>query len=157
MLWRILWKAEALFLAVLVGCSTAQPVIRVDAGAEGETLLYIPRAATVEPVEVSPEEVTAAIRRLAREVRLTGSPRETVERLFQLDALYGDYLYLHLASEARVLRIQHQLEGHRRGVCVESGHGAVDGAKDTAAGPSHHAPASNLCARSQQGGIERVG
>jgi hypothetical protein len=31
---------------------------------------------------------------LAREVRLSGSPRETVERLFQLDALYGEYLYL---------------------------------------------------------------
>ncbi|MFL5345833.1 MAG: hypothetical protein ACJ8AT_13665, partial [Hyalangium sp.] len=94
MLWRILWKAEALFLAVLVGCSTAQPVIRVDSGAEGETLIYISRAATAEPVEVAPEQVTEAIRRLAREVRLTGSPRQTVERLFQLDALYGDYLYL---------------------------------------------------------------
>jgi hypothetical protein len=66
----------------------------VDSGTEGETLIYIPRAATVEPVEVTPEQVTEAIRRLAREVRLTGSPRETVERLFQLDALYGDYLYL---------------------------------------------------------------
>jgi hypothetical protein len=48
----------------------------------------------VEPVEVAPEQVTEAIRKLAREVRLTGSPRQTVERLFQLDALYGDYLYL---------------------------------------------------------------
>ncbi|MFL5350385.1 MAG: AHH domain-containing protein [Hyalangium sp.] len=45
-------------------------------------------------MEVTPEQVTEAIRRLAREVRLTGSPRQTVERLFQLDALYGDYLYL---------------------------------------------------------------
>jgi hypothetical protein len=48
----------------------------------------------VEPVEVPPAEVRKAIQRLAREVRLTGSPRETVERLFQLDALYGNYLYL---------------------------------------------------------------
>jgi hypothetical protein len=94
MLWRILWKAEALLLAVLVGCSAAQSGIRVDTGAEGETLIYIPRAAPVEPVEVAPEQVTEAIRKLAREVRLTGSPRQTVERLFQLDALYGDYLYL---------------------------------------------------------------
>jgi hypothetical protein len=94
MLWRILWKAEALLLAVLVGCSATQSGIRVGTGAEGETLLYIPRAATVEPVEVAPEQVTAAIRKLAREVRLTGSPRQTVERLFQLDALYGDYLLL---------------------------------------------------------------
>ncbi len=94
MLWRILWQAEALFLAVLVGCTTTQPGIRVDSGAEGETLIYIPRTATAEPVEMTPEQVTEAIRRLAREVRLTGSPRETVERLFQLGALHGDYLYL---------------------------------------------------------------
>ncbi|WP_407742440.1 AHH domain-containing protein [Hyalangium sp.] len=66
----------------------------MDSGAEGETLIYFPRAATTEPVEVPPEQVTEAIRRLAREVRLTGSPRQTVEQLFQLDALYGDYLYL---------------------------------------------------------------
>jgi hypothetical protein len=45
-------------------------------------------------VELEPEEVTATLRRLARQVRLSGTPRETVERLFQLDALYGDYLYL---------------------------------------------------------------
>ncbi|MDC0707121.1 AHH domain-containing protein [Stigmatella sp. ncwal1] len=94
MLWRILWKVEALILAVLVGCTTTQQGIRMDSGAEGETLLYISRVATTKPVEVTPEQVTEAIRRLAREVRLTGSPRETVERLFQLDALYGDYLYL---------------------------------------------------------------
>ena len=94
MLWRILWKAEALLLAVLVGCSATQPVIRVDTGSEGEALIDIPRAATVEPVELAPEQVTEAIRKLAREVRLTGSPRQTVERLFQIDALYGDYLLL---------------------------------------------------------------
>jgi A nuclease family of the HNH/ENDO VII superfamily with conserved AHH len=92
--WRMLWKAEALILAVLVGCSGAPRVVRVEAGARGETLVHIPRTATVEPVEVTPQEVTQALRRLAREVRLSGSPRATVERLFQLDALYGDYLYL---------------------------------------------------------------
>jgi hypothetical protein len=94
MLWRILWKAEALLLAVLVGCGAPHPAVRVDSGAEGETLIYIPRAATVEPVQVAPEQVTETIRKLAREVRLSGSPRQTVERLFQLDALYGDYLLL---------------------------------------------------------------
>ena len=92
MLWRILWKAEALFLAVLVGCSATHPSVRVDSGAQGEALIYIPRAATVEPVQMPPEQVTETIRKLAREVRLSGSPRQTVERLFQLDALYGDYL-----------------------------------------------------------------
>ncbi len=94
MLWRMLWKTEALFLALLVGCSGTSHIVRVERGAAGDTILHFPRTATVEPVEVTPEEVTQALRRLARQVRLSGSPRETVERLFQLDALHGDYLYL---------------------------------------------------------------
>jgi hypothetical protein len=92
--WRILWKAEALLLVLLVGCAGTPGAVRVETGAGGETLIHIPRTSTVEPVEVPPEEVTEAIRRLARQVRLDGSPRETVERLFELDALYGNYLYL---------------------------------------------------------------
>ena len=92
--WQILWKTEALILAVLVGCSATSPVVRVESGTGGQTLVHIPRTAAAEPVEVPPEEVTQAIRRLARDVRLSGTPRETVEKLFQLDALYGDYLYL---------------------------------------------------------------
>jgi hypothetical protein len=94
MLWRILWRTNPLLLAVMVGCAGTSRVGRVETGAGEQTLVHIPRTATVEPVEVTPAEVTAAIRRLAREVRLTGFPRETVEKLFQLDALYGDYLYL---------------------------------------------------------------
>jgi len=92
--WQILWKTEALILAVLVGCSATSPVVRVESAAGGQTVVHIPRTATAEPVQVTPEEVTQAIQRLAREVRLSGTPRETVEKLFQLDALYGDYLYL---------------------------------------------------------------
>jgi A nuclease family of the HNH/ENDO VII superfamily with conserved AHH len=94
--WLILWKAEALLVGLMVvGCSNTPPLLRPpESGASGGILLHIPRTATVEPVEVKPEEVRQALRRLAREVRLSGSPRETVEQLFQLDALYGDYLYL---------------------------------------------------------------
>ena len=92
--WQIVWRTEALILAVLVGCSATSPVVRVESGAGGRPLVHLPRTATAEPVEVPPEEVIQAIRRLAREVRLSGPPRETVEKLFQLDALYGDYLYL---------------------------------------------------------------
>jgi hypothetical protein len=100
--WLILWKAEALVMALMVvGCSSTPPLLRpTESGAGGELLLHIPRTATVEPVEVKPEQLRQTLRRLAREVRLSGSPRETVERLFQLDALYGDYLYL---SEERKL------------------------------------------------------
>jgi hypothetical protein len=94
--WLILWKAEALLVALMVvGCSSTPPLVRSsESGASGVLLLYIPRTATVEPVEVKPEEVRQALRRLSREVRLSGSPRETAERLFQIDALYGNYLYL---------------------------------------------------------------
>jgi len=92
--WRTLWKTEVLLLAVLVGCSAAPQVVRMEGAAGGTTIVHIPRTETVEPVQVTPEEVTQALKRLAVEVRLSGSPRETVERLFQLDALYGDYLYL---------------------------------------------------------------
>jgi hypothetical protein len=94
MSWQVLWRSEALILALLVGCSSTPRSVRVETRTRGETFVHIPRTTTVEPVAVTPEEVTHALQRLAREVRLTSSPRETVERLFQLDALYGHYLYL---------------------------------------------------------------
>ena len=94
-LWQWLWRLETVLVALMVaGCSTAAPTVRVESGARGELLLFIPRTATVEPVEVPPAEVTQALQRMARQVRLSGSPRETVDQLLQLDALYGDYLFL---------------------------------------------------------------
>ncbi len=92
--WRMLWRAEALLLAVMVGCSGVPQVARVKTGAGGGTLIHLPRTETVEPVEVPPQEVTQALLRMARQVRLNGTPRETVDRLLQLDAQYGNYLYL---------------------------------------------------------------
>jgi hypothetical protein len=91
---QLLMKTEALILAMLVGCSATPGIVHVETGARNGTIVHIPRMTTVDAVEVTPEEVTQAIRRLALEVQLSNSPRETVERLFQLDALYGDYLYL---------------------------------------------------------------
>lgn len=94
-LWQLLWKLEAVLVALMVaGCSATTPAVRVETGAQGQTLLFIPRTAEVEPVEAPPEEVTHALQRMARQVRLSGSPRETVDGLFQLDALYGDYEFL---------------------------------------------------------------
>ena len=92
--WQVLWRTQAVILAVLVGCSSTPRSVRVGNSTSGETFLHIPHTMTVAPVEVPPEEVAHALQRLALEVRLRGSPRETVERLFQLNALYGDYLYL---------------------------------------------------------------
>jgi len=93
-LWRILWKAEALFLAVLVGCSTAPSALRVEDAGRGKAIIHVPRTAELLPVTLEEEEFQQAIRQLAREVRLTGTPRQTVERLFQLDPQSGNYLYL---------------------------------------------------------------
>lgn len=83
----------ALLMAVLVGCSGPQRFIRLDTG-EGEALVHIPRTTEVRPVTVGREEFQRSLQQLALEVRLIGSPRATVWRMFQLDELSGDYLYL---------------------------------------------------------------
>jgi hypothetical protein len=93
-LWQVLWRMEALLLAVLVGGSSTPRVVREETGTGGELLLHIPRTETAQPVKVSWREVKEAIRRMAPEVRLTGTPRETVDRLLELDPQYGNYLYL---------------------------------------------------------------
>jgi hypothetical protein len=93
MLWRMLWRTQALLLAVMVGCASTPQAVRVEAE-HGKAVIHIPRTADVQPVEVEEEEFQQALRQLAREVRLTGTPRETAERMFQLDPLSGNYLYL---------------------------------------------------------------
>ncbi len=93
MLWRFLWRLNPLLLAVMVGCAGTPRVVRVETE-QGKAIIHIPRTADVPPVEVEEEEFQQAVRQLARRVRLTGSPRQTAERMFQLDALSGNYLYL---------------------------------------------------------------
>lgn len=63
--WQILWKAEALLVALMVvGCASTRPMSRPpEIGAGGEIIFRIPRTATVDPVEVKPEEVRQALRR----------------------------------------------------------------------------------------------
>jgi hypothetical protein len=61
--WRILWRTNALILAVMVGCAGTSRGYRVETGAGGETIVHIPRTATVEPVEVTSEEVTVSLPR----------------------------------------------------------------------------------------------
>jgi len=92
--WRILWKAEALFLVLLVGCSSIPRVPRVEDIGQGRAILHLPRTADLQPITLEEEEFHQAIRQLAREVRLTGTPRQTVERMFQMDPQFGNYLWL---------------------------------------------------------------
>ena len=92
--WRLLWKAEALLLAVMVGCSATPAALRVEHTGQGRAVIHIPRTASPQPVTLEEEEFQQAVRQLAREVRLTGAPRQTVERLFQMDPQSGNYLYL---------------------------------------------------------------
>jgi hypothetical protein len=94
MLWQTLWKAEALFLVLLVGCSSIPRVPHVEDAGWGRAVVHIPRTADLQPVVLEQEEFRQALRQLAREVRLTGTPRQTVEKMFQLDPQFGNYLYL---------------------------------------------------------------
>ncbi|MDY7232394.1 AHH domain-containing protein [Hyalangium rubrum] len=94
LLWRMLWKAEALFLALLVGCASIPRVPFVENIGQGKAIVHVPRSADLQPVELEEEEFQQAVRRLAREVRLTGTPRQTAETAFQMDPQSGNYLYL---------------------------------------------------------------
>ncbi|SEU34105.1 AHH domain-containing protein [Stigmatella erecta] len=109
--WLVLWRLQAVMLAVLAGCGGTPRAIQAAPGAAGNFLLYQHRTGLAAPVEVSPEETTRALRRLAREVRLTGSPRETVERLVQRGALSGDYLFLLRDQKLIPLETGTSLEG----------------------------------------------
>jgi hypothetical protein len=94
LLWRIVWKAEALFLALLAGCASIPRVPVVEDTGQGEAVVHVPRNADLRPVELEEEEFQQAVRRLARAVRLTGTPRQTAEKAFQMDPQSGNYLYL---------------------------------------------------------------
>ncbi|MFL5347234.1 MAG: AHH domain-containing protein [Hyalangium sp.] len=92
MLWRILWRLNPLLLAVMIGCAGV-PRVRVETERD-RAFLHIPRTVEVQPVELEQEEFQQALRQLARRARLTGTPRQTAERTFQIDPLSGNYLYL---------------------------------------------------------------
>lgn len=92
--WLTLWRAHALLLAVLVGCSGIPSIVRVEDAGQGKAVVFIPRAADLPPVTLAEEEFLQATRQLAREVRLRGTPRQMAEKLFQMDPQSGNYLYL---------------------------------------------------------------
>ncbi len=81
-----------MLLAVMVGCAGV-PRVRVEME-RGKAVIQIPRTLEAQPVELEEEEYQQAMRHLAPQVRLTGTPRQTAERTFQLDPLSGNYLYL---------------------------------------------------------------
>jgi hypothetical protein len=109
--WRLLWKTEALFLALLVGCSSTPRVPRVEDSGQGRAVVLLPRTADLQLVVVDQEEFQQAMRRLAREVRLTGTPRQTVEKMFQMDPQYGNYLWLEKDQKLVPLGPGEPLEG----------------------------------------------
>jgi hypothetical protein len=92
---RIPWRrTSALVLAFLVGCASVPRVPHVEDIGQGKSVVHIPRTAELQLVVVDQEEFQQAMRRLAREVRLSGTPRQTVEKMFQMDPQFGNYLYL---------------------------------------------------------------
>jgi hypothetical protein len=94
LLWRMLWKTEALFLVLLVGCASTPRVPLVERIDQGKAIVHVPRLADLQPVKLEEKEFQQAVRRLAREVQLTGTPRQTAEQAFELDPQSGNYLYL---------------------------------------------------------------
>jgi hypothetical protein len=105
--WRLLWKAEALFLVLVVGCSSIPRVPHVEDIGQGRAVVHIPRTADLQPVTLDEEEFQQAMRRLAREVRLSGTPRQTVEKTFQ----FGNYLWLEKDQKLVPLGPGEPLEG----------------------------------------------
>ena len=47
--WRILWKAKALFLAVLMGCASIPRGPRVEDTGQGNAVVHVPRTADLQP------------------------------------------------------------------------------------------------------------
>jgi hypothetical protein len=93
-LWPVLWRINPLLLALAVACGGMPPVFRVEHTGPGRVVVHIPRTADLQPVVLDKEEFQKALRQLAREVRLSGTPRQTVEKMFQMDPQFGNYLYL---------------------------------------------------------------
>jgi hypothetical protein len=94
MILRVLWRLNALILAFVVACSGIPKIPVVEDNGPGKVIVHIPRTADLQPVVLEEEEFQQAMRQLAREVRLTGTPRQTAERMFQIDPQSGNYLYL---------------------------------------------------------------
>jgi hypothetical protein len=94
LLWRTLWTTEVLFLALLVGCASIPQGPSVKDTSKGKVLIHVLRTADLQPVELEEAEFQQAVRRLALQVRLTGTPRQTAENAFQMDPQSGHYLYL---------------------------------------------------------------
>jgi hypothetical protein len=95
----MLRRATALWMALLVGCSSTPRIVRPDTDVGGRIILHIPRAADVGMVKIEPEEFAPAFTSMTRQVRLLGTPRATVRRTLELDglsldALSGDYFFL---------------------------------------------------------------
>ncbi|HEX8697290.1 MAG TPA: hypothetical protein VF815_00505 [Myxococcaceae bacterium] len=110
LLWRFLWRVNPALLAIMVACSGAPQHIRME-GRQSKAVIHIPRTADVQPVLLEQEEFQQVMRQLAREVRLNGSPRATAERMFQLDPLSGNYLYLMRERKLVPTGVGESLEG----------------------------------------------
>jgi hypothetical protein len=94
MILRALWRLNALIFAFLVACSGVPRVPVVEDNGKGRALVHIPRTADLAPIVLEEEEFQQAMRQLAREVRWASTPRQTAERMFQIEPQSGHYLYL---------------------------------------------------------------
>ncbi|WP_052519369.1 hypothetical protein [Archangium violaceum] len=86
----IMLALAGLLLVLLVGCSTASRVVRLDTG-EGKPLVVTPRGEP--PVQLREGEFKASLAELAREVRPVANPLQHARRLM-FDSLWHEEVYL---------------------------------------------------------------
>ncbi|RJS24167.1 hypothetical protein DRW03_11240 [Corallococcus sp. H22C18031201] len=81
-----------LLLVVLVGCSGPTRAVRLFTG-RGEPRVHTPRGADAEPVDVDEERFVEATEALARNVPPPAHPQKVAQRLFEVGARGGAYVY----------------------------------------------------------------
>jgi hypothetical protein len=79
-------------MLLLTGCSSASRVVRLDTG-HGGSVLFTPRTAKAEPVELEEDDFEGAISELARDMRPPSLPQEAARRLFEVGVRSGTYRY----------------------------------------------------------------
>jgi hypothetical protein len=80
LLWRILWKAEALVLALILGCASIPRVPVVEDTGQGKAVVHIPRTADLQPVELEVAAIGSTAQLFAAKVpTLPGSAQVAMQ------------------------------------------------------------------------------
>ncbi len=89
---RVHRAAALLLLAWVTGCASSGRVVRLETGRE-PPVVFTPHRDEAGPVELEQREFTAAVARLARDMRPPVHPQQAARHLFGVDARGGSYLF----------------------------------------------------------------